>query len=242
MKTHDGKVVWITGGGTGIGAASAHRAAAAGWSVALSGRRADALNSVVEDIKAEGGFALALPLDVADQDSVALARDIIVKQFGRIDAVLLAAGLNTPRRRWADQSMEEFDAILKTNLVGPAMVIDAALPQLRAHRGIVVIVSSYSAWSFNPIAGVAYSASKKGLAELARTLNAQEAAAGVRACHLCPGDVATDFLQHRPNVPDAAVQADMLTPDDIGRTVQFVLDSPSHVRFDEMVISPLSQR
>lgn len=137
--------------------------------------------------------------------------------------------------------MAEFDAILQTNLTGPAAVIDAALPQLREHGGVAVIVSSYSAWAFNPIAGVAYSASKKGLAELARTLNAQEAASGVRACHLCPGDVATDFLEHRPNVPDAAARSVMLTPGDIARTVQFVLDSPAHVRFDELVVSPVPQ-
>jgi NADP-dependent 3-hydroxy acid dehydrogenase YdfG len=236
-----GKVVWITGAGSGMGAAAARHAAGAGWRVALSGRRRPALDEVAAEITASGGDAFVVPLDVSDRAAVRGARDAVLAAFGRIDGLVLSAGLNAPRRRWADQTMEEFDAIVATNLAGPVRVVDAALPSLREAGGVVVIVSSYSAWSFAPVAGVAYSSSKKALAEIARTLNAQEVGSGVRACHLCPGDVATDFLQHRPNVPDAAARAVMLTPDDIGRTVQFVLDSPAHVRIDELVISPVSQ-
>ncbi|NNC13624.1 SDR family NAD(P)-dependent oxidoreductase [Planctomonas sp. JC2975] len=235
------KVVWITGAGSGIGSASARLAAAAGWRVALSGRRLEALEEVSAEIRAAGGEALVAPLDVRDRSAIARARDLVLDCFGRVDGLVLAAGLNSPRRHWSDQNMPEFEEILQTNLVGPAAVIDAALPQLRERAGVVVVISSYSAWAFNPIAGVAYSASKKGLAELARTLNAQEAGAGVRACHLCPGDVATDFLNHRPNVPDVEARQRMLAPADVARSVQFVLDAPAHVRFDELVISPLSQ-
>jgi NADP-dependent 3-hydroxy acid dehydrogenase YdfG len=106
----------------------------------------------------------------------------------------------------------------------------------------VVVVSSYAGWSFQPGAGVAYSASKTALGSVVRGLNQQEAAHGVRATHLCPGDVATDFLDQRPQVPDAAARAVMLTPEDIGRTIGFVLDAPAHVRVDELVISPVAQR
>jgi NADP-dependent 3-hydroxy acid dehydrogenase YdfG len=237
----DRRLVWITGAGSGMGAASARRAAESGWRVALSGRRASALEAVAAEVRAAGGDALVLPLDVADRAAVSAARDAILASHGRIDALVLAAGLNSPRRRWSDQRMPEFDDIVQTNLAGPATVIDAALPTLRGRAGVVVVVSSYAAWTFNPIAGVAYSASKAALGLLTRTLNAQEAASGVRACHLCPGDVATDFLQLRPEVPDAAARARMLTPDDIARAVQFVLESPAHVRIDELVVSPVSQ-
>ena len=77
------------------------------------------------------------------------------------------------------------------------------------------MVSSYSGWRFSPYAGVAYSASKTALAAVCQTLNAQEAGHGVRACHLCPGDVDTDFLELRPKVPGADARAAMLTPDDV---------------------------
>ena len=102
-------------------------------------------------------------------------------------------------------------------------------------------MSSYSAWRFSPGAGVAYAASKTALTSVCQTLNAEEARHGVRACHLCPGDVDTDFLRLRPQVPDADARAVMLSPEDVARTVLFVLDSPAHVRIDELVVSPVSQ-
>ena len=233
------RVLWITGAGSGMGRASALAVAEAGWTVALSGRRADALRDTVSEIEAAGGTALALPLDVRDGAAVAAARAAVVDRFGRIDGLVLAAGLNSPRRRWDDQEIGVFHDVVATNLGAVASVVDAALPDLRTAGGVVVVVSSYAGWSFSPNAGVAYSASKTALGSLVRTLNAQEAASGVRATHLCPGDVATDFLDQRPNVPDAAARARMLTPEDIARTVRFVLDSPAHVRIDELVVSPV---
>lgn len=242
MNATEQRVLWITGGGSGMGAAVARTAAAAGWSVVVSGRRADAVEAVARDVESAGGTALALPLDVQDGAAVAAARSAIVDRFGRIDGLVLAAGRNTPERRWADQDVDVFEDVVATNLVAVVRVLDAALPDLRARAGVVVVISSYAGWSFQPGAGVAYSASKTALASVVRTLNDQEASAGVRACHLCPGDVATDFLAQRPTVPDAAARAVMLTPEDIAAAVQFVVDAPAHVRVDELVVSPVSQR
>ena len=89
-----------------------------------------------------------------------------------------------------------------------------------------------------PDAGAAYSASKTALGPLVATLNAQENRHGIRACHLCPGDVDSDFLDRRPTVPGAGERAVMLSPEDVGRAVAFVLTSPPHVVIDELVISP----
>lgn len=236
------KVLWVTGGGSGTGAASALAAARDGWTVALSGRRRDRLEQVADAVRSAGGTADVLPLDVTDPDAVAAARDQVLDRQGRIDGLVLAAGLNTPARRWDDQSLAEVRAVLDTNTTAVVAVVDAALPALRASGGVVVVVSSYAGWSFQPGAGVAYSASKTALGLIVRTLNQQEAEHGVRATHLCPGDVATDFLDQRPQVPDAAARQQMLQPDDLGRTVAFVLGSPAHVRIDELVLSPVSQR
>jgi NADP-dependent 3-hydroxy acid dehydrogenase YdfG len=236
------KVVWVTGAGSGMGAASARQAAALGWRVVLSGRRESLLEQVASDVAAVGAEALVLPLDVNDPVAVKQAHATVVDTWGRIDGLVLSAGLNNPRRAWADQDMADFTAIIDTNLVAVARVIDASLPQLRAAGdGVVVVISSYAGWQFNPGSGVAYGASKTALSALVISLNKQEAKSGIRACHLCPGDVATDFLEQRPVVPDASARAVMLTPDDIGRTVGFVLDSPPYVRIDELVISPVSQ-
>ena len=238
----DQRVLWVTGGGSGMGAASAVAAARDGWTVVLSGRRADRLEQVAETIRAAGGTADVVPLDASDADAVAGARDAVLDRRARLDGLVLAAGLNAPRRRWDDQSLPEFRSIVDTNLTAVAAVVDAALPALRVSGGVVVVVSSYAGWSFQPGAGVAYSASKTALGSIVRSLNQQEAAHGVRATHLCPGDVATDFLDQRPSVPDAAARQVMLQPEDIARTVSFVLESPRYMRIDELVLSPVSQR
>ena len=231
------RTVWITGAGSGMGRATALRAARTGWTVALSGRRGEVLEELAAEIREAGGSALVAPLDVQDREAVRGTAE----RLGGIDALVLAAGLNAPKRRWDDQDLTEFDAIVATNLTAVASTVDAVLPHLRERGGQVVVISSYAGWSFQPGAGVAYSASKTALGSLVRTLNQQEAAHGVRACHLCPGDVATDFLDQRPSVPDADARARMLTAEDIARTACFVLDSPAHVRIDELVVSPVSQ-
>lgn len=225
-----------------MGAAAARQAAGSGWRVALSGRRESALEQVAKQIAEAGGEALVVPLDVTDPEQIRAAHAHVVDHWGRIDGLVLSAGLNNPRRSWADQDLDDFTAIVDTNLTAVVRVIDASLPQLRAAGdGVVVVISSYAGWQFNPGAGVAYSASKTALSSVVISLNKQEAANGIRACHFCPGDVATDFLEMRPVVPDQAAQDRMLTADDIGRAVGFVLDSPPYVRVDELVISPISQ-
>ena len=235
------KVLWVTGGGSGMGRAAGLEAARAGWRVAVSGRRAEKLEQVTREIAQAGGEALALPLDVTDPAAVTAAAAQVVEQWGRIDGLVLAAGLNAPRRRWDDQDLAELTAILDTNLTAVASAIHAALPALRESAGVVVAISSYAGWSFQPGAGVAYSASKTAVGSLIRTLNQQEAQRGVRACHLCPGDVATDFLDQRPEVPGAEARARMLSPEDVGAAIGFVLTAPAHWRVDEFVLSPVSQ-
>lgn len=236
-----GRVLWVTGAGSGMGRAGAVAAGRAGRRVALSGRREEALAETAQLVAEAGGEALVVPLEVTDAAAVAQARQDIADVWGRVDDLVLAAGLNNPHRAWADQTVSGFAEVVATNLTGVVTVVDAALDDLRAAGGQVVVVSSYAGWRFSPGAGVAYSSSKTALTAVCQTLNAQEATHGVRACHLCPGDVDTDFLRLRPNVPDADARAVMLTPDDVARAVLFVLDSPAHVRIDELVISPVSQ-
>jgi NADP-dependent 3-hydroxy acid dehydrogenase YdfG len=240
MDAH--RVLWVTGAGSGMGRAAAEAAAASGVRLALSGRRPGPLEEAAGRVEDAGGQALVLPLDARDPEAVAAAHERIRSAWGGVDDLVLAAGLNTARRGWNDQSMSEFESVISTNLTAVALVVDTALPDLRARGGgHVVVVSSYSAWRFIPFAGVAYSASKTALAALCQTLNAQEAPHGIRACHLCPGDVDSDFLLLRPQVPGPEARSVMLSPEDVARAVLFVLDSPRHVRIDELVISPVAQ-
>ena len=239
----ESRVLWVTGGGSGMGRASAIAAAEAGWKVAVSGRRASAVQDTVDRIRAAGGSALDVPADVRDPASLRAAHERIVGEWGPVTGLVLAAGLNTPKRNWSDQSIEEFAAIVDTNLTSVARTIDLVLPGMReAGSGTVVVVSSRSAWRFSPGSGVAYMSSKTALGALVASLNDQEGVNGVKACHLCPGDVDTDFLSLRPAVPDAEQRLSMLTEDDVARSVMFVLESPKRVRIDELAISPVGQR
>ena len=234
-------VLWVTGGGSGIGRASALSAASSGWRVALSGRRPERVRAVAREAEALGADVLALPGDVRSVEDVTKSASAIERRWSRLDGLVLAAGMNAPRRTWRDQDLLELGDIVETNLVSVARVVQLALPHLRRSAGVIVVVSSYAGWRFSAGAGVAYSASKTALASLCQSLNAQEAASGVRACHLCPGDVDTEFLTQRPEIPGAEARTVMLTAEDVARAVQFVLDSPAHVRIDELIISPVSQ-
>ena len=236
----DPRVLWVTGAGSGMGQAAAV-ALAAGRRVALSGRRQDRLEQTAALVEQAGGEALVLPLDVRDPGALGQAHDAITARWGGVGDVVLSAGLNNPHRTWADQTMADVEAILATNLTTVVRTVDAVLPDLRERAGQVVVVSSYSAWRFTPGAGVAYSASKTALAAVCQTLNTQEAGHGVRACHLCPGDVDSEFLRLRPAEPDASARAVMLSAEDVARVIRFVLESPPHVRIDELVLSPVSQ-
>jgi NADP-dependent 3-hydroxy acid dehydrogenase YdfG len=236
------RVLWVTGAGSGIGRAAAVAGAGSGSRVALSGRRPGPLNESARLVTEAGGQPLTLPLDARDHEAVQHAHRQIVADWPEVTDLVLAAGANTPKRYWRNQSMQELESIVATNLIAVVSLIDVVLPGMRMRGGgQIVVVSSYSAWRFSPHAGVAYTASKAALAEICASLNAQEAASRIRACHLCPGDVDTDLLGQRPEIPDAAARKVMLSPDDVARAVLFVLESPPHVRIDELVVSPVAQ-
>jgi len=159
------RVLWVTGAGSGMGRAAAVAAAARGWRVALSGRRADALDETAQLVDGAGGQSLTLPLDANNPTEVSAAHDRIEANWDQVTDLVLAAGLNTPQRYWKDQALQTFERIVATNLTAVARVIDIVLPGMRAAgSGQIVVVSSYSAWRFSPHAGVAYTASKSALA------------------------------------------------------------------------------
>jgi NADP-dependent 3-hydroxy acid dehydrogenase YdfG len=233
------RTVWVTGAGSGVGRAVAVSAAAAGARVVLTGRRPDALAETAEQVRDAGGTTLEVVCDTTRPDDLAQAWATLQAQGAQPTDLVLSAGLNHPQRYWRDQSMADFRAIIDTNLTASAAVVDLALPSLRAAGGgVVVFISSVSGWQFSPDAGVAYSASKVAVGSLSAHLNAQENPNGIRACAICPGDIDTEFLTLRPVVPGEEDREQMLTPADVARTVQFVLDSPPHVVVNELVVTP----
>ncbi|TXR58004.1 SDR family oxidoreductase [Quadrisphaera setariae] len=230
---------WVLGGGSGIGRACALSLAAASDLVVVSGRRADHLEETAAAVAATGCPALALPLDVTDDDAVARAGAAVEDRGGPVARLVYSAGTNTPRRAWSQLSGTAFAGVVDTNLTGVVRAASAVLPGMRSRGGgHVVLVSSWAGWTFSPGAGAAYSASKTAMGSLAETLNQQERHHGVRATHLCPGEVATDILRTRPVPPTDAETSLMLAPEDVASAVAWVCSQPGRVCVNELVITP----
>ena len=118
MTNHGKRVAWVTGGGSGIGEAGAEALAADGWIVVVSGRRRDALDAVVAKIAKRGGNAEALALDVSRKSDVNKVAEQILDSHGRIDLLVNSAGINVPKRSWADMELEGWDKLVEINLNG----------------------------------------------------------------------------------------------------------------------------
>jgi NAD(P)-dependent dehydrogenase (short-subunit alcohol dehydrogenase family) len=190
----------VTGGGTGIGAAVARRLAADGYRVAVTGRRPEPLRAVAEELD-----GLALPGDTADEADAARAVAATVAAFRGLDALVLAAGAGAGGTV-AEQTLERWERVLRTNLTGPFLVARAALPHLRERGGSIVTVASVGGLRASP-ASAAYASSKAGLVMLTQCLALDHGPEGVRANCVCPGWVRTEIGDAAMRELDADVDA-----------------------------------
>jgi NAD(P)-dependent dehydrogenase (short-subunit alcohol dehydrogenase family) len=171
----EGKTVFITGAARGIGAESARRAAARGANVAVVGLEPDELERVAG--AAGPGKGAAFECDVTDRDDLARAVEGTLERFGGIDAVVVNAGIGGGgMMRWADP--DQFEAVLRVNLIGSYRTIHATLPHIIERKGYVLQVASVAAIVAAPGMG-AYSASKHGVEAMANSLRAEVRHLGV---------------------------------------------------------------
>lgn len=189
----DERVVWITGGGSGLGLYVALEYAARGCRVAVSGRREARLVEAVEAIEAAGGAGMAVPCDVTDEAAVAEAIAQILAQWGRLDVVLANAGYAVSGRVDA-LSTELWRKQFEVNLFGAVTTVRLALPHLLETQGRVGLVGSVAAFLGLPGSG-AYSASKAALAILGGSLHAELASTGVSCTTIHPGFVESEINQ-----------------------------------------------
>lgn len=237
------RVAWVTGGATGIGLAGAVALAEAGWTVIVSGRRQQALEDACASIHARGGKAKALTLDVVDADAAQKAAESIIRDYGCIDLLVNAAGINVQQRSWAECSAQDWSHVIDINLKGCVHTMRAALPFMRsAQKGAVINVASWAGKFVSAMPGAAYTASKTAVVALTHEFNIEEFRHGLRATCLMPAEVATPILRQRPVPPSDEDMARMLQPEDLGRTIAFVADAPPHVCFNEVVVSPTWNR
>ncbi len=243
MTELTGKVAWVTGAGSGIGRAVAVALAGEGAAVALSGRREAVLADTAAEIERAGGKALAVPLDVADREAARRAAGAIHERLGSVGILVNNAGVNVSERHWHNPDLEQWDRLIKTNLNGVYYTIAAVLPAMRqGGDGLIVNIASWAGRYNSYVAGVAYGASKHAVLALNASLNMEECRHGIRACAICPAEVATPILDKRPVPVSQDERTKMLQPEDLAETVLYVARLPARACVNEILISPTANR
>jgi NAD(P)-dependent dehydrogenase (short-subunit alcohol dehydrogenase family) len=193
-----GRVVLVTGAGSGIGEATARRFAAEGAVVVVNDVDVDRARAVAAAIQKEGGKASAVGANVTRRDEVERMVAGVVGEHGRLDVLINNAGINRDAMSYK-MTEEQWDQVLTVNLKGTFLCAQAALPRMR-ERGWGRVVNTSSIGSLGNIGQANYAASKAGVIGLTKTLALEYAKYGVTVNCIAPGAVLTPMLA---GVPDA---------------------------------------
>jgi NADP-dependent 3-hydroxy acid dehydrogenase YdfG len=242
MGELDGQVAWVTGAGTGIGMGGAIDLARAGATVILSGRRIEPLEEVATRISAEGGTASIKQLDVADRSAVYRVAGEIELEHGRI-VLVNSAGINIRNRNWHNLDDDDWDQVIDIDLNGAFYCCRAVLPLMRKQGGgLILNISSMAGKRISTVTGPAYTAAKHAMNAFNESINVENCIYGIRACVICPGEVATPILDQRPVPVSAEDRAKMVQPEDMGRILRFLAELPPHVCINELQVTPTWNR
>ena len=234
-----GDVAFVTGGGRGIGRAVAVALARAGARVAACSRTVADVEAVAAEIRAQGGEALALECDVADQAQVERAVARAAEALGPIDVLVNNAGVGTVGpSEVADYEVAEWDRIVNVNLRGVFLCCRAVLPSMRERRrGTVINVASITGLKSAPNVAP-YGVSKFGVVGLTQALIAENHRHGVRVCMVNPGTTDTTIWDKKLVPIPAEVRAAMMRSEDVAEVVLFLASLPDRVRIDEVTVLP----
>lgn len=195
MNRLENKVAVITGGNSGIGAATAELFAAEGAKVVLVARRADKLAEIKEKITSAGGEALAVAADVTSVEDCERVFREAVDAFGRVDILVNNAGMLDYNNSVRRTTTELWDTVIATNLTSVFYFCREALKYMEAQSGgSIVNVSSLAGVSHN--SGAAYSVSKAGIIALTKNMAIQYAGKGIRCNTVCPGQTTTPMTSN----------------------------------------------
>ncbi|MFJ9454213.1 SDR family oxidoreductase [Kitasatospora sp. NPDC101447] len=227
-------VTLITGGSTGIGAATARALLKQGHRVAVTGRDAGKLAAFATTAGA-GERLLTITGDASEADDVAATVRQVLDTWGRLDNVIANAGFSLPGNL-ETHAPEDMRAMILTNVLGPALLIQETLPHLRASKGRIVIIGSVAGVRHTP--GNLYSVTKwaaHALAENTRLLVGQD---GVGVTVVAPGIVDTPFWHGRGGTPEAAAT---MTGEQIADTIVFAINQPAGVDINHITVRPTGQ-
>jgi NADP-dependent 3-hydroxy acid dehydrogenase YdfG len=233
----NGKVVVITGAGTGIGAATARLLAARGARVVLGGRRAGALQEVASDITDAGGEVPVRATDVRRREDVAALVDLAHERFGRLDVLVANAGVGHVAPI-DDRSVDDWDEMIDVNLRGVLHGVAAALPVFRA-QGSGQFVAVVSTAGLRIVPGqVVYAATKNAVRTLCEGLR-QEAGPALRVTAVSPGMTATPFVDGATDAElRERIAATAMPPDAVARAIAYAIEQPADVDVGEIVVRP----
>lgn len=196
MRLKD-KVALITGGGSGIGEATAKLFAKEGCRVAVLGRKREKLDAVVEAIGEDGGEALAVEADVSKYEDMERAVGEVTARWGRLDIVFANAGTNGVWAPIDELEPEEWEHTIASNLSGTFYTIKAGVPHLKERGGSVIVTSSVNGTRmFSNTGATAYSTTKAGQVALTKMLALELAKHRIRVNVVCPGAIVTEIEQH----------------------------------------------
>jgi 3-oxoacyl-[acyl-carrier protein] reductase len=192
------KVALVTGASQGIGRATALALAEAGAKVAVAARNAEKLNAVAAEITAAGGQALAVPMDVADAEQIKAGFKQVLEKFGKLDILVNNAAV-TRDGLALRMKLEDWDAVIRTNLTGAHLCSQQALgPMMRQRWGRIINVTSVVAQTGN--AGQAnYVAAKAGLIGLTKAIAVEIASRNITVNAIAPGFISTPMTDPLPD-------------------------------------------
>ncbi|SRR5579884_624185 len=236
-RTLRNRVVLVTGGGQGLGEATSRTLAEAGAIVVVADIRAEGAEQVAHSIVETGGQALALPLDVGDEQQVEAGLRRALDAYGRLDVLVNNAGIDrtVPVE---ELSIADWDCILRVNLRAPFVLSRAVFPLLRRQGGghIVNIISTAGkrAWAN----ASAYHASKWGLLGLSHALHVEGRPFGIKVTAVVSGGMRTPFILERFPDTDPGVLQD---PRTVAETIRFVLSLPAESVIPEVLVLPMRE-
>lgn len=234
----DGKVAIIAGASSGMGAATARLFAARGARVVLGARSADTLNDLVKEINDGGGDAAAVPTDATDRAAAQGLVDAAAERHGKVDILVNSVGTNLKQRALTVLDPADWEMMLSVNLSAAFNLTRAILPQMRAQgHGLIVHISS-GAVQRPDVSGVAYQASKHGVAGLAYGTMEEEKENGIRVTVIFPGLCNTPLIEKRPTPTPPEVLAKALEPEDVAEAALLVASLPARAYVPDMRLLP----
>ena len=230
------KVVLVVGGSTGLGLGIAEAFAAEGAQVVIAARTEANLQSAVAN---SAQALLARSCDATDRARVAELLAWTEDNAGPVDILVFCAGVNSPKRRYADVDPDEFDRVMAINAGGAFNCMHAVLPGMRERNdGLIINVISLAGLRTIELAGMPYSASKYAQASLGTMANLEALPDGVRVTNLFPGEANTPILDQRPVPVPEEKKARMIQPEDVGHLAVAIARLPARATVPEVVITP----